>query len=70
MGQPTVDQCLAWMAEARQTEMQMTDAYRAALEACLPYAQKAMSNARDAERFKAARSAYRLGAAALGLEHE
>lgn len=50
--------------------MQELDALRTALEACLPYAEKAMNNARDVDKFKAARSAYRLGAAALGVEHE
>lgn len=70
MGQPSVDQCLRWAEEARATEMQELDALRTALEACLPFAKRAVDNSRDVDKFKAARSAYRLGAAALGIEHE
>lgn len=70
MGAPTTDQCLRWAAEARQAEMQELDALRTALEACWPYAKRAMDSARDVEKFKQARSAHRLGAAALGVEHE
>lgn len=70
MGSPTTEQCLRWAAEARQTEMQELDALRTALEACLPFAEKAMNGARNLDKFRAARSAYRLGAAALGIEHE
>lgn len=55
---------------ASQRDMELADAYRSALEACLPYAERAMNNARDVEKFRQARSAYRLGAAALGIEHE
>lgn len=50
--------------------MQELDALRTALEACWPYAKRAMDSARDVDKFKAARSAHRLGAAALGVEHE
>jgi len=70
MGAPTAADRLAELTEAMQRDMQLADCYRTALEACLPYAERAMNNARDVEKFRAARSAYRLGAAALGIEHE
>lgn len=70
MGAPTNVDRLADLTSAMQRDMEIADALRTALEACWPYAEKAMNNARDVQKFKAARSAYRLGAAALGVEHE
>ena len=70
MGAPTATERLAHLAEAMQRDMDLADAYRAALEACLPYAEKAKDNARTEKQFKQARSAYRMGCAALGIEHE
>ena len=70
MGAPTATERLAILAEAMQRDMDLADAYRVALEASLKYVRRAMDNARDAEKFKAARSDYRLCCAALGIEHE
>jgi hypothetical protein len=70
MGAPTVSYYLQQAQEAHQREMELIDAYRVALEACARYAEQAMNNARDAEKFKAARSAHRLACAALGRDHD
>ena len=70
MGAPTATERLAHLAEAMQRDMDLADAYRVALEASLKYVRRAMDNARDAEKFKAARNDYRLCCAALGIEHD
>lgn len=70
MLEPTVDQCLMWATQARQREMDLLEAYRVALEACADEVKDKMDRARDLNRFRRARSAYRLACAALGREHD
>lgn len=70
MGAPTTTEALALLEMASRRDMELADAFRTALESCLPYAERAMNNAREIDKFQKARSAYRLGAAALGIEHE
>jgi hypothetical protein len=50
--------------------MELADAYLIALEAAEKYVRRAMDNARDADKFKAARNDYRLVCAALGKDHD
>ena len=70
MGAPTATERLASLAEAMQRDMDLADAYRVALEECLPWVERAMNSAREEKKFKSARSAYRLACAALGKDHE
>jgi hypothetical protein len=58
------------LAEQMSLDAQEREHLRDALRMCLPYARAAMDHARDAAKFKQARSAYRLGCAVLGMDHE
>lgn len=58
------------IAEQMSLDAQEREHLREALRMCLPYARSAMDHARDAAKFKAARSSYRMGCAALGIDHE
>jgi hypothetical protein len=58
------------LAEQMTIDAQEREHLRDALRMCLPFARNAMDHARDVEKFKAARSAYRMGCAALGMDHE
>lgn len=58
------------LAEQMTLDAQEREHLREALRMCLPYAERAKDNARDDKTFKAARSAYRMGCAALGMDHD
>lgn len=68
--EPRTREAFDRLAAAMDLELELSASLRAALEACLPYAERAMNNAREVEKFRQARSAYRLGCAALGIEHD
>lgn len=68
--EPRTREAFDRLAAAMDLELELTASLRAALEACLPYAEKAKDNARTEKQFKQARSAFRMGCAALGIEHE
>lgn len=70
MGAPTTAERLIELADDLRREMDETEALREALKACLPFAEMVKDGARDERKFKAARSAYRMGCAALGIEHD
>jgi len=58
------------LAEQMSLDAQEREHLREAVRMCLPYARAAMDHARDVEKFKSARSAYRMGCAALGMDHD
>jgi hypothetical protein len=68
--EPRTREAFDRLAAAMDVELELSAALRSALEACLPYAEKAKENARTDKQFKQARSAYRMACAALGIDHE
>lgn len=57
------------LAEQMTLDAQEREHLKEALIACLPFVMAAMDHARDVDKFKRARSAYRLSCAVLGAEH-